>query len=333
MVATLRGTHAETTQHVGLRVDMDALPLDETDTPHHLPARAGFASTWPGAMHACGHDGHIGMALELAERLAASPPPGTVTLFVQPAEDGGRGAQAMAATGLADPVDLFVAVHLGLALPTGTCRPAVNGLLANSKLRATFHGQPAHAALAPQERRNALLGAAAATLALQGLTRVAGHQTHVAIGAIHGGATSNIVPETAQLLAETRADDGDINTDLETRARAMLTGAAHMHDLQVDIDLIGAAPTARADADAIRAITAAASTAGLHPTDPTTESGMPSDDATALMQRVQTQGGLASYTAIGADLSGGRHTSEFDFDKTALAAGVDLLESLTHHHR
>jgi aminobenzoyl-glutamate utilization protein A len=328
VIATLRGG---TGAHLGLRVDMDALPLTETDAGGHRPARAGFAATWPGAMHACGHDGHVGMALELAERLAAHPPPGPVTLFFQPAEEGGRGGRAMAAAGVADTVDLLIAAHLGLTVPTGSCVPAVDGLLANSKLRATFHGRAAHAALAPQDGRNALLGAASATLALQGLPRVAGHQTRVAIGAIHGGTSSNIIPEAAELLAETRADDGDVNADLETRARAMLTGAAQMHGLEVELDLIGSVTTARADPAATQAITNAATAVGLRITEPAADSGVASDDATALMRRVQAHGGAASYTAIGADLAGGHHTPGFDFDETALQAGVDLLEHLAHH--
>jgi aminobenzoyl-glutamate utilization protein A len=327
VVATLRGT-GPGERHIGLRADMDALPILETAAPAHRPAREGFASRWPGAMHACGHDGHVGMAVELAQRLTADPPAGSVSLFFQPAEEGGRGGRAMAPTGLADGIDLFVAVHLGLALPTGALTPSNDGLLANSKLRAVFHGRSAHASLAPQDGRNALLGAASATLALQGLTRVAGHDTRVAVGRISGGTSSNIVPDTAEVLLETRADDGDVNADLEARARAMIAGAAQMHGLAVEIELIGSVPTAVADPAATQAVTAAGEAVGLRVVPVAADSGVASDDATALMRRVQAHGGAATYVALGAYLAGPHHTPTFDLDEAALALGVDFLERL-----
>src|SRR4051794_13545631 len=70
VVATLHGSGPT----VGLRADLDALPIVESVATEHLPAREGFASRWPGVMHACGHDGHVGIAIELAERLTADPP-------------------------------------------------------------------------------------------------------------------------------------------------------------------------------------------------------------------------------------------------------------------
>ncbi|MCW2757354.1 MAG: hypothetical protein JWO46_1100 [Nocardioidaceae bacterium] len=325
VVATLRGGSG---RHLGIRADMDALPILESDDPAHVPAAEGFASAWLGSMHACGHDAHVGMAVELAERLAADRPDGSVTIFFQPAEEGGRGGSAMAATDLLDDVDLFVALHVGLSLPTGTVVTSLDGLLANSKLRATFHGRAAHAALAPQDGRNALLGAASATLALQGMTRVSGHETRVSVGRISGGTSSNVVPDTAEVLLETRADDGDVNADLEQRARAMLEGAAQMHGLTVDVELVGSVTTAVADAAAATAVAEAAARAGLTVVTPPADSGVASDDATALMRRVQQAGGAATYVALGSDMAGGHHTRTFDVDETAFAAGVDLLEAL-----
>ena len=321
VVATLRGTGGP---HLALRADIDALPIHESADAAHRPAAEGFASDHAGVMHACGHDGHVGMAIELAERLSAAPPAATVTLVFQPAEEGGRGGRAVAAGGLLDDVDLLLAVHLGLSLDTGTYVPSMDGLLANSKLRAVFHGRSAHASLAPQDGRNALLGAASATLALQGLTRVAGHETRVAVGRISGGTSSNIVPDRAELLLETRADDGAVNDDLEQRARAMLAGAAQMHDLEVEIDLIGSVTTAVADARAREAVIAAAGP--LTQVQPNRSGGVASDDATALMRRVQQHGGAATYVALGATLAGAHHTPTFDFDEAALGPGVDLLE-------
>lgn len=316
------------TPHLALRADIDALPIAETDDPAHPPVTAGFASRRPGVMHACGHDGHVGIAIELAERLTADPPPGRVTLIFQPAEEGGRGGAAVAASGLLDDVDLLVALHLGLDLPTGVLQPSNDALLANSKIRATFRGRAAHASLDPQDGRNALLGAASATLALQGMTRVAGHATRVSVGRISGGTSSNIVPDTAEMLLEVRADDGDVNADLEARARAMLEGAAQMHGLEVDVELIGAVTTATADPAAVAAVVDAARAVGLRVAEESAGSSVASDDATALMRRVQAHGGLATYVGLGSTLPSGHHTRAFDLDEAALPLGVDLLERL-----
>ncbi|GHJ35677.1 amidohydrolase [Streptomyces sp. TS71-3] len=312
-----------------LRADIDALPITESGADGHLPAREGFRSAHEGVMHACGHDGHIGMAMELAERITADPPPaGSLTLLFQPAEEGGRGARAMVPCGVVDSADVFLAAHLGLNQPTGTVVSSLDGLLANAKIRATFRGTAAHASLAPHEGRNALLGAAAATLAVQGLPRVPGHVTRVSVGALHGGTSSNIVPDTAELLLETRADDGDVNADLEQRARQALAGAAGMYGLDVDIELIGTVTTARADRGAVELVEDAAAARGQRLVVPTGESGVASDDATALMRRVQERGGIAGYLAVGADLASPHHTPRFDFDEAALGYGVDLLEEV-----
>jgi aminobenzoyl-glutamate utilization protein A len=327
VLATLRGKRPGPA--LGLRADIDALPILESDEACHAPVREGFRSVHDGTMHACGHDGHIGMAMELAERLTADPPPsGSVTLLFQPAEEGGRGARAMVPVGAADGIGTLIAVHLGLSLPTGSIISSHDGLLANSKLRATFHGVSAHASLAPHEGRNALLGAAAATLAVHGLPPVPGHETRASVGRVCGGTSSNIVPDRAEMLLETRADEGSVNEDLETRARDALRGAAAMYGLSVDVELIGGVTTARADPAAVELVESSATARGLRLISRPEESGVASDDATALMRRVQERGGHASYVGIGADLAAPHHTPRFDFDEGALPLGVGLLEEI-----
>jgi aminobenzoyl-glutamate utilization protein A len=322
VVATLRGNRPGPV--VALRADLDALPLAESDDPAHLPARDGFRSRWPGAMHACGHDGHVAVAIELARRLADQDFPGEVRLVLQPAEEGGRGAAAMVAAGVADGVDVFLAAHLGLGLPTGTVCPAVPDLLANSKLRATFLGTAAHASMAPEHGRHALLGAAAATLAVHTMPRFSGHETRVNVGMLNSGTSSNIVPDTAVMLLETRADDGAVNEELERRVRAVLTGAAGMYGVEVAVDLVGAVTTAVNDPALVEVIEQASRATGAGITEP--GAGIGSDDATAFIRRVQEQGGLGCYFGVGADSPAPHHASRFDVDEAALPVAVAVLE-------
>ncbi|MFI5614366.1 amidohydrolase [Amycolatopsis sp. NPDC051903] len=322
VVATLRGNHPGPV--VALRADLDALPLAESDAPDHVPAREGFGSRWAGAMHACGHDGHVAVALDLARRLSDLDFPGTVRLVLQPAEEGGRGARGMVAAGVADDVDVFFAAHLGMGLPTGTVCPAIPGLLANSKLRATFRGRAAHASMAPEQGRHALLGAAAATLGVHTMPSFSGHQTRVNVGLLNSGTSSNIVPDTAVMLLETRADDGAVNEDLERRVRDVLAGSAGMYGLELDVELVGAVTTALNDARLADVVERATRAAGATVTGP--GAGIGSDDATAFMRRVQENGGAGCYFGIGADSPAPHHASRFDVDEAALPVAVAVLE-------
>ncbi|AMM31564.1 hypothetical protein SA2016_0876 [Sinomonas atrocyanea] len=321
--ATLTG--ARPGPSVALRADMDALPLQESNAEAHSPAQEGFASEWDGVMHACGHDGHLAIALGLAAELAENRDfAGSVTLLLQPAEEGGRGGAAMAAApGLTDGIDRFYALHLGMGLPTGVVCPHISGLMANSKLRATFAGLSAHAAMSPEQGRHALLGAASAALALHTLPHFPGHETRVNVGALNSGTSSNIVPDRAEMLLETRADEGRVNEDLEARARTVLAGAAAAYGLSVNVELVGAVTTAANDREAEDRVASAALAEQLELVPSTNR--VASDDATAFMRRVTGNGGSSCYFAFGSGDYGPHHSPTFDIDETAIPGAIRLL--------
>jgi len=325
VVATLIGTSPGPT--VALRFDMDALAVEEQDGPDHLPAREGFASAHPGVMHACGHDGHVAIGIELGRRLAADRDfPGEVRLIFQPAEEGVRGARAMLAAGVTADVDVLVGVHLGIGLPLGAVAAGAQGVMATEKWRITLTGRSAHAALSPHEGRNALLGAAAAALALHGLPPYPGATTRANVGRLVAGSASNIVPGDALLECEFRADDSSVLADLLNRARAVVEGAAAMHGLDAAIAVTGAAATARADDTIVEALCQAADgvpgATDVRPFAPMSAS----DDVTLFMGDVQSRGGLATLALVGASSPVPHHHPSFDVDERALPLAVEWLE-------
>lgn len=316
---------------IAFRFDIDALDVTESGDAAHRPAREGFASCHPGAMHACGHDGHTAIGLGLARVLAGLRDgwPGSVTLIFQPAEEGVRGARAMIAAGVADATSVLVCCHLGAqSRTTGHVIGGVSGLLATTKLDALFTGAESHAALEPEQGRNALLGAATAVLNLHAIPRHSGGASRINVGVLQAGSGRNVTPGRALLKLETRGATEEVNRHLESRARAILESAAAMHGLDLRIEVAGASPGAASDAALVARVGEAAVRLPEVKRFDQADFALASDDAAAFMRRVQEQGGLATYVIIGADLASGHHTPAFDFDEAALLLGVKLLALL-----
>ncbi|MDX3103793.1 amidohydrolase [Nonomuraea angiospora] len=322
-VAELRGTRPGPL--IALRVDMDALPIQESRSGGHHPAARGFGSDIDGAMHACGHDGHVAIALRAAALLSDRRFAGTVRLLFQPAEEGVRGAAPMLAAGLVDDVDVLLAVHLGFGIPDG-CVAAATELYGTSKLRAEFTGVAAHASGAPEQGRSALLAAASAVLGLHALPRYATATTRVNVGTLHAPGAANIVNARAVLGAEVRAGGAAEHDDLERRARDVLHGAAAMHGVTVDVARTGWATSAATDGAILGRIETLAPGHGLRLLPPRPLRA--SDDATLFMRHVQERDGLAGYLLVGAGTYGPHHSPTFDLDEAALAPAADLLAAL-----
>jgi aminobenzoyl-glutamate utilization protein A len=313
---------------IAFRFDIDANDVAESSDPAHRPAREGFASIHPGAMHACGHDGHTAIGLGLAGVLAAlrAEWPGAVTLVFQPGEEGVRGARAMVEAGVVDGASVMVCCHLGAqSHATGRVIGGISGFLATTKLDAVFTGAESHAALDPEGGKSALLGAATAVLNLHAIPRHSGGESRVNVGVLQAGTGRNVTPGRAVLKLETRGASAEINEYMERRARAILEAAAAMHGLGLEITLAGATPSATSDAALVARVREAAAQLPEVRTFDDSAFAAASDDACAFMRRVQERGGLATYTIIGAALAAGHHTPRFDFDEAALPIGVKLL--------
>ena len=310
---------------VGLRVDIDALPIREADAEDHAPVAGGFRSEHEGFMHACGHDGHATLGLGAVDAILDSEFEGTLKVFFQPSEELISGGNPMAESGHLDDVDYLLAVHLGLDHPTGEIVAGIDGFLAVHHFRADFSGHPAHAGAKPEEGDNAVLAMATAIQNLYSISRHSDGATRVNAGLVGGGTATNIIPEESFIEGEVRGETTELMEYMREKAERTLRSAAEMHGCEVDVTTEGMAPSARSD-DEIRNVVAdvAETTEGVTSVLPTDSLGG-SEDATYLMQRVQDNGGKAAYVGVGTDHPGGHHTSTFDVDEDSLGIGIDVL--------
>lgn len=311
---------------VGVRVDMDALERSEATDDDHRPARDGFGSTHPNEMHACGHDGHTAIGLGIAREFDENGGfDGTLKLFFQPAEEGGRGGKPMSETDHLADVEYFLALHLGLGNETGMVVAAYEHPLSNAKLDVTFEGAPSHAGNAPNEGRNALQ---AATTAIQNLYAIPRHSdgaTRINVGKVHSPNPQNIVAEEVQMRVEVRGGSAELNDYMLEKARRVVEHAAGMHDVELQTGLYGKTTTFTADDVMVDAVADAAADLDAVSTVVDRADMGGSEDASYLIRRVQENGGEATYIGIGASNPYGHHTARFDIDEDSLDIGVDVV--------
>jgi amidohydrolase len=203
VVAVLPGGHGRC---VLLRADMDALPVEEAND---VPYRSKHA----GKMHACGHDGHVAIGLEVARRLAAQQLGGTVKFAFQPAEEVSHGAQAMIAAGVLDApkVDAAFGIHLWNDLPVGTVGVMAGPIMASvDEFEIAILGRGGHAA-APHQTVDPVLTAAHVVTALQSLVarrRNPLEEGVVSVTQVNAGHAFNVIPGRADLRGTVRTFGG-----------------------------------------------------------------------------------------------------------------------------
>ena len=313
---------------IAFRVDMDALPIHESEADSHFPQKEGFRSAVPNTMHACGHDAHTTIGLGLASLIAENKDSlkGKIKLIFQPAEEGTRGARSMAEAGVVDDVDYLIASHVGTGVPDGHFVASKNGFLATSKLDVTFKGVSSHAGGNPEEGKNALLAAASAALNIYAIPRHSEGATRINVGELHAGSGRNIIADKAVLKIETRGETTKINEYVKAQAEAVIAGSAQMYGVEYEIRTVGEAISAQGSKELASVLQTCAQEAS-YIKESILEDNSPagSEDATFFMERVQQNGGQATYCIFGTELAAGHHNEKFDINEGTMMNAVQLL--------
>ena len=233
VVGTLKRGHSH--RSLGIRADMDALPIQEA-------TGLAWASSKPGLMHACGHDGHTAMLLAAAKAIAQDAAfDGTLNLIFQPAEEGGGGAVRMMEDGLFDqyPCDAVFAMHNMPGTPVGHFVFRDGAAMASSDYATIrVHGTGGHGAM-PHRAADPLVAAAAMVMALQTIVSRNVDPLHTAVvtvGALHSGNANNVIPALATMELSVRALDPQVRLLLEQRIKALVAAQAESFGVRAEVD-------------------------------------------------------------------------------------------------
>ena len=325
VVGVIRG-RGDSTRAIGLRADMDALPiLEETGVP--------YASQNQGVMHACGHDGHTTMLLGAAKYLAETRNfDGTVYLIFQPAEENYAGGDIMVKEGLFErcPMEMVFGMHNWPQMPAGTFAWRNGPIMAAvANIEITITGKGAHGAM-PHFGTDPIVVASHIVTAFQTIVARSIEPIEggvVTIGHINGGHTYNVIPETVRMLGTARWFDARVGDQLEHGVRTLATGIAESFGAKADVVFSRDYPATVNDPDAttltLRAATTVAGEARvMHMAKPT----MGGEDFAFMLNAKQ-----GSYIMIG----GGRskddamvHHPRYDFNDEVLPIGASYWSTL-----
>ncbi|SSC73069.1 unnamed protein product [Ciceribacter sp. T2.26MG-112.2] len=309
-----RGT---STRAIGLRADMDALPLDEI-------SGKPWASQVAGRMHACGHDGHTAMLLGAARHLAETRNfNGRVVVIFQPAEEGGAGALAMVQDGLMErfAIEEVYGMHNMPGQPVGTFSIRKGGIMAApDKFFITVKGRGGHAA----EPHKAIDPIAIGAQIVTNLQLIASRNANplrsvvVSVTRFNAGTTHNIIPEEASLAGTVRSLDEAVRDLAEARIRDIARGIASANGAEADVVYERACPvTVNHAAETEHAARAAIDIVGRDQVDTEVDPSMAGEDFAFMLQARP-----GAYIMVGHGNTPGLHNPAYDFNDDVLPYGI-----------
>ena len=302
---------------IGLRADMDALPIEEATGQE-------WRSTVSGKMHACGHDGHMAMLLGAARYLSETRNfTGDVAVIFQPAEEGGGGGKAMIEDGLMDRFSIaeVYGMHNFPGLPVGQFAIRSGPIMAaTDEFRILVRGKGGHAAQ-PQKTIDPIIVGTQIVGAMQTIvSRVADPVSAlvVSVTEFHAGFAHNVIPSEAELGGTVRSFTPENREMAESRIRALAEGLAAAHGASAKVTYTrNYPPTVNHEIETLHAVEAAIAVAGEESVDTAFAPWTAAEDFSYMLEARP-----GAFIMLGNGDSAGLHNPDYDFNDEALAYGI-----------
>ncbi|MEH6830577.1 MAG: M20 aminoacylase family protein [Sulfitobacter sp.] len=308
---------------VGLRADFDALPIEEE-------TGVEYASTHPGKMHACGHDGHTAMLLGAAKYMVETRNfSGRVALIFQPAEEEGGGAQVMCQEGMMDRFDIaeVYGIHNFPGTEEGSFFTRSGPIMAAvDSFTITINGRGGHGAM-PHETADPVVAACGMVTAIQTIISrnvKSGAEKVISVTQIHTGSASNVIPDTAMINGTVRTFDKETRDTIMRRMAEIVQGQAASYGVEAELDYEEGYPaTVNAEAQTAFAAGVARGLVGDAKVDDDFAKVAGAEDFSYMLEERP-----GSYLFLGAGPGAGLHHPKFNFNDEIAPLGASFFAQL-----